>query len=288
MSRALRVFHGSFGRVALLDMDRPLVPHAHHHCHVLLKSYGADTAFNVDNRPAPLTDETAVLVNPWELHSYDHRDQAPQTVILALYIEPDWLSAAGGMLAGTRSRRFFSQPCIAINARIQQQIRAMTDLMLLEVEVAQPVVEAMIFNLMQGVVERFAQRFNLHALNGPGGLAVRDRRIGRAVAYLRDGMQDRCTLDDVARQSGLSRPHFFLLFRRETGLTPHVYLNMMRMERAIGALSISSSSVVDVGQSVGFDMPGNFTRFFRQHQGASPRDYRRAVDLVGTERRSFT
>ena len=50
MSNALRVVHGVFGRVALLDMDRPLVRHAHPHCHVLLKVEGADTQFAVRRR----------------------------------------------------------------------------------------------------------------------------------------------------------------------------------------------------------------------------------------------
>jgi len=36
MSTALRIAHGTFGRVALLDMDGSLVRHAHPHCHVLL------------------------------------------------------------------------------------------------------------------------------------------------------------------------------------------------------------------------------------------------------------
>ena len=47
MSTALRIAHGSFGRVALLDMDASLVRHAHPHCHVLLKVEGADTQFLV-------------------------------------------------------------------------------------------------------------------------------------------------------------------------------------------------------------------------------------------------
>jgi hypothetical protein len=46
MSTALRIVHGNFGRVALLDMDFSLVRHAHPHCHVLLKVEGADTQFN--------------------------------------------------------------------------------------------------------------------------------------------------------------------------------------------------------------------------------------------------
>src|SRR5512133_1998569 len=63
MSKALRVAHGVFGRVALLDMDRQLVRHAHPHCHVLLKIEGADTQFAVRDAIAPLTDGNAVLIN---------------------------------------------------------------------------------------------------------------------------------------------------------------------------------------------------------------------------------
>src|ERR1700759_848384 len=91
MSKALRIAHGAFGRVALLDMDYSLVRHAHPHCHVLLKVEGADTQFQVDDTMHPLTDISAVLVNGWQPHSYVHVPDAPRTLILALYIEPEWL-----------------------------------------------------------------------------------------------------------------------------------------------------------------------------------------------------
>src|ERR1700755_60178 len=87
MSKALRIAHGAFGRVALLDMDYSLVRHAHPHCHVLLKVEGADTQFVVGEATCPLTDDTAVLVNGWQPHSYVHVPERPRTVILALYIE---------------------------------------------------------------------------------------------------------------------------------------------------------------------------------------------------------
>ena len=56
MSVAQRVFHGNFGRVALLNMNSPLVMHAHSECHVLVKVAGDDTFFNVRGRQVPLTD----------------------------------------------------------------------------------------------------------------------------------------------------------------------------------------------------------------------------------------
>ena len=93
MSSAIKLFQGRFGRVALLDMTAPLVEHAHHHCHVLLKAGGSDSAFLIRGERQPLTDSTAVLVNAWEPHAYQH-DLPPgqDTLILALYIEPSWLA----------------------------------------------------------------------------------------------------------------------------------------------------------------------------------------------------
>src|SRR5436309_11939395 len=85
MSNALRVAHGVFGRVALLDMDRQLVRHAHPHCHVLLKVEGADTQFAIREAIAPLTDTNAVLINAWEPHAYAHDARRPRTIILALF-----------------------------------------------------------------------------------------------------------------------------------------------------------------------------------------------------------
>jgi AraC family transcriptional regulator len=94
MSSAVRIAYGDFGRVALLDMDRSLVRHAHPHCHVLLKVDGADTQFSVgDEHMFNLPTDQAVLVNAWVPHAYVHDESRNRgTTILALYIEPKWLT----------------------------------------------------------------------------------------------------------------------------------------------------------------------------------------------------
>ncbi len=110
MSIAQRVFHGRFGRVALLNMDRSLVIHTHSECHVLIKVSGKDTYFNVNGRRVPLSDRTAVLVNAWEPHFYDPQPGGEATVILALYIEPAWLATAQQSLALSGRPDFFPIP----------------------------------------------------------------------------------------------------------------------------------------------------------------------------------
>ena len=40
-------------------------------------------------------------------------------------------------------------------------------------------------------------------------------------------------VDALAREVGLSRAHFYRLFERSTQMTPHVYVNLLRMELAV-------------------------------------------------------
>ena len=53
---------------------------------------------------------------------------------------------------------------------------------------------------------------------------------------MQEGLGADIELDHVARESGLSRPHFYKLFRSQTGVTPNLYLNTLLMERAIDTL----------------------------------------------------
>jgi hypothetical protein len=120
MSTALRIAHGNFGRVALLDMDASLVRHAHPHCHVLLKVEGADTQFLVGDTVVPLNDSSAVMVDGWQSHAYVHNPLRPRTLILALYVEPQWLKEFCPAWAASGRPGFFAQACGEISPRIRR------------------------------------------------------------------------------------------------------------------------------------------------------------------------
>src|SRR3954451_10655688 len=154
MSNALRVAHGVFGRVALLDMDRQLVRHAHPHCHVLLKVEGADTQFAVRDAIAPLTDENAVLINAWEPHAYAHDRRRPRTIILALYIEPAWLKTFRPNWAASGAPNFFEKPAGEVSARLRRLAMDLAAVMMAE-PAANSTQEELLSDLMIAVTERF-------------------------------------------------------------------------------------------------------------------------------------
>src|SRR3954463_2594084 len=153
MSTALRIAHGAYGRVALLDMDRSLVRHAHPHCHVLIKAEGADTQFEVGDRMVPLTDTQAVLVNAWEPHAYVHDPTRPRTIILALYIEPRWIKTFRANWAASDGSGFFDQAAGEMSPRLRKLAMELAELMVADPG-AQAEHEQLLSDLMIAVIER--------------------------------------------------------------------------------------------------------------------------------------
>jgi AraC family transcriptional regulator len=277
MSRAQSIFQGEFGRVALLDMDRSLVPHAHRACHVLLKFGGGDTAFDVRGRTCALTDRTAVVVNAWEQHAYKHADGAAQSHILALYIDPVWLAGIDRQLITSGHAQFFSYPEIVIGSRVADRARELGTRMTLMDEIDRASAERAVFELMIDVIEQASNRRDLQSQQQ----AVRqaDYRIRRVIAWLREHVGEPLDPEAMAKVAGLSRAHFFSQFKAMTGLSPALFLNTLRMEAAAGMLAHEDQTLTAIGQDLGFSAPGNFTRFFREHQGVTPSEYRRVAQF---------
>src|SRR5882757_5749180 len=251
MSKALRIAHGVFGRVALLDMDYSLVRHAHPHCHVLLKVEGADTQFVVDDAIHPLTDEAAVLVNGWQPHSYVHVPERPRTLILALYIEPEWLQIFRPGWVASGGPGFFGQPTGEISPRIRSLAMNLAADMMARPD-CRTAHEKTLSDLMIAVIERFTPwnsfPASIRALRAASG----DWRIRRVVAAMRREMTEPDSIGGWAKQAGLSRAHFFRLFESSIGVPPKVYMNVLRMEQAVDAVLHQNASFTEIGTRLGF------------------------------------
>lgn len=85
---------------------------------------------------------------------------------------------------------------------------------------------------------------------------------------------DQLTVDDLAREAGLSRAHFSLQFRRAFGESPHAYLLTRRLERAASMLRMTDRNVADICVAVGLQSIGSFTTSFTRVYGMSPTAYR--------------
>jgi len=263
-------------------MARSLVKHAHPHCHVLLKMEGDDTQFLVGGYVAPLTDEQAVLVNAWEPHAYLHDPRRGRTIILALYIEPKWLAEFRPNWEASSTASFFLRTAGAITPLIRAFAHDLAASMVHAPD-AKAEHEDLLGRLMIAVIERFSdwQRVapSLRAAADASGM---DWRIRRAVKEMREDPGATPNVDRLARAAGLSRAHFFRLFGQATGVTPNVFLNVLRLESAVTSMVTTQEPVAAVSDRLGFSAPSHFTRFFRDHAGVTPTAFRQ-VTRLGSE-----
>jgi AraC family transcriptional regulator len=112
-----------------------------------------------------------------------------------------------------------------------------------------------------------------------GGLArAARRRVDDLIhASLDDATTPPPTLDRLADAACLSVNHFIRAFRQQTGVTPHRYVVLRRLERGISLLKRPGMSVAEVGDDMGFATPAHFVATFRRTMGVTPGAFRAAV-----------
>jgi AraC-like DNA-binding protein len=106
-----------------------------------------------------------------------------------------------------------------------------------------------------------------------GGLA--GGALRRVRAYIDAHLGERISLDELARQAGVSRFHFARQFRLSTGESPMGYLRRVRIERSKGILQSCDTTIAEVAARLGFSDQSHFTRTFGRLVGVSPGSFAR-------------
>ncbi|MCC8954184.1 helix-turn-helix transcriptional regulator [Bradyrhizobium sp. Pear77] len=108
-----------------------------------------------------------------------------------------------------------------------------------------------------------------------GGLPPRVLR--RIRDHVDANIEQRISVEALARLANLSVCYFVRAFKRSVGLTPHDYLIRRRVERTMEMLSHTNLSLSEIALAAGFADQSHCARRFRQHVGMSPRDYRWSI-----------
>jgi AraC family transcriptional regulator len=268
-----RIIHAPFGRLNLVNVREPIVGHAHHHAEITVKVSGPDRTLVVQGQKLPLTDRTAVLVNPWEEHAMPAPLCGPDGLLLSLYLDRWWFASLRVIGAPFAT---FTHSCVDLSPASRIVVDALVHPVLRADELVGERIEGLVRTLTLDLLPRPAARA-IEAFQRVGRAPIWDARIRRAVAYMEGHSQTGLSASSVAAEACISRAHFFSRFKHCTSLTPHVFANLLRMEAAIGRLLEPEPSIKELSNELGFSAPSNFTRFFRQRAGFAPSEYRRNV-----------
>ena len=105
-----------------------------------------------------------------------------------------------------------------------------------------------------------------------GGLSPRQLR--QACEFMIEHLADDIGLDDLAGLTGLTAKHFARAFKRATGLPPHQYLILRRIEAAKRHLISGETSLAQIALACGFADQSHFTASFRKIVGVPPGTWR--------------
>ncbi len=126
--------------------------------------------------------------------------------------------------------------------------------------------------------ERIDREFSGRQLLKTGGRQAIDKkqklRVDKSIAFINANYTNRLTLDQLARQAGVSRYHFTRIFKLFTGQTFKDYLNVKRVEAAKRLLALPDVNVSQACYSVGFNDVSYFSRIFKRYEGVSPSRYK--------------
>ena len=133
------------------------------------------------------------------------------------------------------------------------------------------------------VVTRLSEVLFIEAIRSAGDEAPRlkamiegfaDDRIGRAITLIHRDPAKHWTVSALAREIGMSRTRFAILFHDMIGMGPISYLAEWRLQKGVASLTTTRQTVAEIAAASGYTSPAAFSRAFVERFGQSPRQMR--------------
>lgn len=255
-----RTLVGTRGRIAVLNLDGDVTEHAHPQAQALIKISGPDRTVVVAGRQHLLSDETIIMLPPWVAHAGMATTRGSTKVLSVNAGAPARAILAAGQDAVV---------CRTIDSRLRKAANGIKDRILRG--------DSSIGDADE-MLTSFSDACSCNYDASP--VATIDFRIRKVLEHIRSGPTDAQSVATWIDVAGLSRQHFFHLFREYIGVTPRLYANSIRLERALDRLSRSRTPIHQLSLSLGFRAPSHFTRFFVDNFGSTPRAYRRGAHVA--------
>jgi two-component system, response regulator YesN len=100
--------------------------------------------------------------------------------------------------------------------------------------------------------------------------------VRQAIRYIKENLQERLSLEEIAQSCCLSKYHLSHLFKKEVGSTVVDFLNKIRIEKALYYLETTDLTIQQIASEVGFQDANYFSRMFKKYMQHSPKEHRLA------------
>ena len=118
-----------------------------------------------------------------------------------------------------------------------------------------------------------------------GGIlnGLRDKRLRQLIQTVVSRPEDEWNIEKMTAIANLSRAQLMRLFKQQTGISPHAFVNLIRLRQAAVLLRQTADSVLSVALNVGFQSETHFGKAFKKQYGISPGQYRKNAGIGETD-----
>ena len=198
-------------------------------------------------------------------HAYGANEQSPWTIY--------WIHFKGKLAA------YFAQPCArpvdikpGIHSRISNRIDMFEEIFrTLEMGYSHEnlLYACSTFYHYLGTL-RYLQQYRdaIHPESGQNDI------VTVAIHFMKENIEKRLTLADIAAHTGYSSSHFSSLFNQRTGYAPLAYFNQLKIQQACRLLDFTDMKMNQICYKIGIEDTYYFSRLFSKIMGMSPRKYK--------------
>ncbi|MFV0345027.1 MAG: AraC family transcriptional regulator [Bacteroidales bacterium] len=98
--------------------------------------------------------------------------------------------------------------------------------------------------------------------------------IQSSIIFMKENLENKITLEDIASNVGYSASHFGTLFTQRTSFSPMVYYNQLKIQRACSYLQFTDLKIKEISYRLGFYDQFHFSKAFTHEMSLSPKVYR--------------
>ena len=104
-----------------------------------------------------------------------------------------------------------------------------------------------------------------------------DNSVALLKKYIDENYSKNITTENLAEIAICYVANLYRIFQKYFQLSPHNYVNKIRLEKAAVLLEHSSHSVTEISKKVGFDDSVYFSKLFKEKYHCSPKNYRNSL-----------
>ncbi len=106
--------------------------------------------------------------------------------------------------------------------------------------------------------------------------SVDQQLVDKATAFVEQNLGNtELSVEMMSEHLGMSRVHLYKRLLSITGSTPSEFIRVIRLKHAARLLKEGQLNVSEVAYKVGFNLPRNFSKYFKEYYGVGPSQYKK-------------